>query len=130
MHLTLFVAQLDRQLASPPSNTSAVNHHKHCMLFQYPPYWGGFFLFHWAVPGQYRTRCNENQPTFQVLLAIKQKMARTDVGGGTSTVGPSAGEPSKDGNKQRDAQNMLNMQNMKNNMYKICKEYAKKMQNM
>jgi hypothetical protein len=34
-------------------------------------------------------RCKENQPTFQALLAIKQKMARMDVGGGMSTVGPS-----------------------------------------
>ncbi len=49
-------------------------------------------------------RCKENQLTFQVLLAIKQKTARTDVGGGTSTVGPSAGEPNNDGNKQWDAQ--------------------------
>ncbi len=37
-----------------------------------------------------------------------------------------AGEPSNDGNKQRDTQNMLNTQSMQNNMYKICKEYAKK----
>ncbi len=49
-----------------------------------------------------------------------------DVGGGTSTVGASAGEPSNDGNTQKDAQNMLNMQIMQNNMYKICKEYANK----
>ncbi len=31
-----------------------------------------------------------------------------------------------DGNKQRDTQNMLNMQNMQNNMYKICNEYVNK----
>ncbi len=71
-------------------------------------------------------RCEENQPTFPALLTIKQKKARTDVGGGTSTVGPSAGEPSNDGNKQRDAQNMLKLQNMQKYMYKICKECANK----
>jgi hypothetical protein len=49
-----------------------------------------------------------------------------DVGGGTSTVGPSAGVPSNNGKKQRNKQNMLNMQNMQNNMYKICKESANK----
>ncbi len=44
-------------------------------------------------------RCEEIQPTFQSLLEINKKTASTDVGGGTSTVGPSAGEPSYDGKK-------------------------------
>jgi hypothetical protein len=69
------VAQPGWMHASPPPYTS-VNQHKYCMLFQDPQYWGGSHLFQWATPGQYRTRCEENQQTFEALLAIKQKMLR------------------------------------------------------
>jgi hypothetical protein len=69
-------------------------------------------------------RCEENQPTFQALLAKNKKTARTDVGGGTSTVAPSAGESSNDGNKQRDAKYVEYAKYAKiyvQNMQRICK---------
>jgi hypothetical protein len=64
---------------------SAVNHHKYCILFQYPPYWGGFLQ------------------EVQTLFASEHKTARMDVGGGTSTAGPSAGEPRNDQINKRHA---------------------------
>ena len=86
----------------PQSFTSAVNNHKCCMSFQFPPYWNAFHLFHWERPGRYPLTCEENQPTFQELPAINPITAAMVVGGGTSTTGPSHGETSNSGNKLGD----------------------------
>ncbi len=40
-------------------------------------------MFQWVILGQFCTRCKENQATFQGLLVIKQKTAKTDVGSGS-----------------------------------------------
>ncbi len=71
--------------AGPPLYMSSVNQHKSHVSFQpeYPPYWGSCLLFQWAILGQYNTRYEENQLTLHAHLAIKQKTAKTDVGGAT-----------------------------------------------
>ena len=87
---------------SPQSFTSAVNNHKCCMSFQFPPYWDAFHLFHWERPGQYPLTCEENQPTFQELPAINPITAAMVVGGGTLTAGPSHGGTSNSNNELGD----------------------------
>ncbi len=55
------------------------------MLFLYPPYSGCFLHSsgqYWDNTVQDVKRDLESQPTFQALLAIERKTARTDVGGG------------------------------------------------
>ncbi len=90
---------------SPPLCTIAVNNHKYCKSFQYPPYLDAYHLFHWEKPGtqgQYPLKCRKNQPIFQELPVINPITVAMDVGGGTSTAGPLHGETSNNGNKLGD----------------------------
>jgi hypothetical protein len=71
--------------ASQPSSTSAANQLKSCMLFQCPPYWGGFLLFLWAILERSPSRCEGpegNRLTLQAQVVIRHRAAVTDVGGG------------------------------------------------
>ena len=98
-YFDFFLLQHEWMSVSPQSFTSAVNNHKYCMSFQFPPYWDAFHLFHWERPGQFPLTCEKNQPTFLELPAINPITAAMVVGGGTSTAGPSHGGTSNSGNK-------------------------------
>jgi hypothetical protein len=67
--------------ASQPSSMSAMNQLKSCMLFQCPPYWGGFLLSQWAILERSLSRCEVNQLTFLAQVVIRHRAAVTDVGG-------------------------------------------------
>jgi hypothetical protein len=80
--------------ASQPSSTSAAKQLKSCMLFQFPPYWGGFLWSRWAILERSPSRCEGNRLTFQAQVVIRHRAAVTDVGGGMWTAGPCHGGPS------------------------------------
>ncbi len=78
----------------PASQPSSTNQLKSCMLFQCPPYWGGFLLSRWAILEQSPSRCEGNRLTFWALVVIRHRAAVTDVGGGMWTAAPGHGGPS------------------------------------
>jgi hypothetical protein len=80
--------------ASQPSSTSAVNHLKSCMLFQCPPYWGGFHLSRWVILERYCSRCEENLLTFRAQVVVRQRVVVMDVVGAMWIAEPCHGEPS------------------------------------
>jgi hypothetical protein len=106
--------------ASQPSSTSAVKQLKSCMLFQCPPYWGGFLLSSSATLERSPSRCEGNQLTFREQVVIRHRAAVTDVGGGMWTAGPCHGGPSnkhcwsKKWNTAGKDSFFMHMQNMQN----------------
>ncbi len=96
-----FLSQDGLMSVSSPSCTGAVNNYKYCMSFQYPPYLDAYHLFHWERPGPYPLKCGKN-PISQELPVINPISVAMDVGGGTSSAGPSHGEASHSGNKLGD----------------------------
>jgi hypothetical protein len=48
------------------------------MLFQYPPYWGGFLLSLWAILERSPSRCEGNQLTFRAQVVTRHRLAVTD----------------------------------------------------
>ena len=124
------------------SSSSAVNKHKSCMWFQYPPYWDAFLWFQWARPGQYPSPCDENRLTLMVLSVTNRKTVVMVVDGGTWTAGPWDGERSNSCNKQcRPGERhfklsksicifIMYMQNMHNNMQIYMKIICNICQNM
>ncbi len=51
-----------------PLSTNAVNQLKYCMLFQWPPYWGGFLLSRWAILERSPSRREVKQLTFRAQV--------------------------------------------------------------